>query len=64
MVVVEIEFKDTARQRVVEYRDELGQLLGADALRQHVEGQLADIRRRPLQRLDIRRRLDGLANLT
>ena len=63
IVVVEGELDDAAGQRVVERRDELRQLLGADALCQHVERELADVGGRLFQRRDVLRGLDRLADL-
>ena len=63
IVRLEIEGDDAARQAVVERRDELRQRFGADALRQHVERQLAHVLTGLAQHLDRRRPVDGLADL-
>jgi len=57
------EHDDAAGQRVVEGGDELRQLLGTDALRDQVEGELADVRARALQGMDVGRVLDAGADL-
>ena len=64
IVAVEVEFDDAAGQGVVEGRDELGQLLGADALGEQVEGQLADVAAGALQGRDVGGALDAGADLT
>lgn len=63
VVAVEVELEDAAGEGVVEGRDELGELLGADALGQQVEGQLADVAAGALQGLDVGGALDAGADL-
>jgi hypothetical protein len=63
VVAVEVELEDAAGEGVVEGRDELGELLGADALGEQVEGQLADVAAGALQGLDVGGALDAGADL-
>ena len=63
VVAVEVELEDAAGEGVVEGRDELGELLGADALGKQVEGQLADVAAGTLEGLDVGGALDAGADL-
>ena len=63
VVIFKIKLQDPPGQRIVKRRNELGQLLGTNALGQHVEGQLADVGVGLLQRFNILGRVDGLAYL-
>ena len=63
VVAVEIEFDDATGQGIVEGRDELGKLLGTDALGQQVERQLADVAAGPLQGLNVGGTFDAGADL-
>ena len=57
------EHDDAAGERVVERRDELRQLFGADALRDQVERELTDVLARALQGLDVGGVVDAGADL-
>ena len=63
VVALEVELDDAARQCVVECRDELRNLLGANTLRKHVERQLAYVVTGLQQHVDIGRRVDCLTDL-
>jgi hypothetical protein len=63
IVLFQIELDDAAGQRIVQRRNELGQLFGTNALGQHVESQLADIGSGLQQGIDVVGAVDGLANL-